>query len=658
MIGPLLLLVAAALCIGCRATAQVVHLANRGAVAWSGWHRMNVDTMPAAASGWRFVAAPITQPVGGTPITGGGQSGEIAVEYVRGRRTGLDTWAVDVWCKLQPGQQLDVDLATLTPHDRPLPQLPADLFGWFAGVPAINGVPMGLVAIAIDGAAWTSHWRVRTGRMLVVDFWCTWYPQTPYVLGEAMVTASNPNVPDLTETTAADVRLEFGDAVVLVLGHGQPGLLVSAGTKFGDGQARAMPLTAIWLRNLDAAKWSAQLDSFLVDQARAIGGVGVDRLSMDGRPRLPPGFNVATWVDTMLPPVLAGVHSWAPSIAGPAPYGSTTGEQTWDQVFVRGEPFVAGGVGSEIVAYFGALKQAARPSHHREADGAPLTPSRHTAQPLIFWHGRPSDQLWNLVDHLGKPRAINWDSTTGAPMPGWPETNGWDEADVEHWLIGSLAAATRITGSPCCQELLANEARRYPLEWTTTAGWSNSFVWASRAVGYEYLNAVQLWRCLDDRELAEAVRTHSLARWQFSTRPGIGSRTFWYDGFEQYGKVSLWQQAVGAYGLWLWGTTFGVPEAVDVAMAGARNALQFGFYQDTTTDRWLSLSTNVLPMGAVDPALLLPGGAVKPDANIFYLFGYPMAAWLCRAEPRGGAIWAQMQADASLPKHFQWFAPQ
>ena len=634
----ILRLLCAALLAASPVVGQVVHLANHGSRPWAGWSRFNVDVEPPADAGWRLSSNPPMQ--AGTPITAGGRSGQIEVQYVKGSRAGLDTWHIDLWCSLAPGQQLDLDLATLDAHDRPVPQLPADLGGWFAGLPAINGVPMGLVAIAIDGAAWTSHWRVRTGRMLVVDFWCTWYPNVPYVLGEALVTCSNPNVPDMTETVATDVRLEFGDAVVLAMNQAQPGLLVAAGTKFGDGQARAVPITAIWLRNLDPKKWGAQLDSFMCDQGRAIGGVGVDRLSMDGRPRLPPGFSSAAWVNANWGETIARIHDWRVGTTGPNAKSGDTGAQTGDQVFVGAEAL--GTPGAEVVRYLGALKLAARPCYHREADGSPLDPARHTAKPLIFWDGRPAAPLWGMCEHLGKPRGLDFDAG---------ETSGWWGPDVEHQFANTLFAAVRVTGSPCLQELARAWATNYMLQQTTVAGWSTSSAFASRAIGWEGILAVHCWRELEDRAQADRVRAHWLARWATVLRPELTGRTFWRDGFTDQGKMSLWQQAVGAYGLDLAGRAFGSQEAQDVALAAARAVLQFGYVQNTTTGVWSTYSTNLLPSGAPDPIA----------TGIFTGFGFPMAPWVVlRREPENAqalAIWQQAVAGATQLHQAQWLPP-
>ncbi len=632
------------------ATAQVVHLQNHGAKPFVGWHRLNVDVRPSAPAGWRFSPTPPMQAA--TPITGAGRSGEVEVEYVRGRQTGLDTWAVDVWCRLAPGQRIDVDLATLDDHERPVPNLPNDVLGFFGDLPIVNGARMLPTSLAVDGAGISVHFRGRVPntRMLVLDLWTTWYPGQPWCQGEAKVTASNSTVSDLTETTTADVVLSFGDAVVFVLGASTPGRLVAAGVKFGDGQARAIPITFLWLRHLNPASWVTQLDSCLSDQARAIGGVGISRMLFDGNPRSAPGFDAAAWANAILPETFARIHDWRAGTTGPNPRSSDTGAQTGNQTFVGVEDVAGeGGVpGAEVVRYLGALKQAGRPSNHLEPDGSPLDPSRHVSPRLVLWDGRAHYNAGVSPDQLGKPRALNWDPVKFETYPDLRESSGWWGPDSQHHLCNTLAAACRLTGSPACQSILRANAVIYRLQLTTAAGLSTSTFDSARTVGWEGILAVHCWRALEDRAEAERVRAHWLARWSTVLRPALWGRDVWDPRVDdpRLGAGSWWspwQQALGAYGLDLAGRVFNAPEASACAMQAARTVLDRAIGQEA--GKWRTYSAV-----RTDFSERFTG----VDSNIFWLFGTPCAVWLLRGEPAADAVWSQMLTDATQQFQAQW----
>lgn len=648
----ILRLLCAALLAASPVVGQVVHLANHGSRPWAGWSRFNVDVEPPADAGWRLSSNPPMQ--AGTPITAGGRSGQIEVQYVKGSRAGLDTWHIDLWCSLAPGQKLDLSLATLTAHDRPVP--PAIRPTPFGGTPIVRGSRLVPIRIGANGAGVDCHFRARVPntRMLWMDLWFTWYPDQPWVCGEVRVTCSNPLVPDVTETITNDIVLEFGDAIVTALGQMAPGRIVAAGTKFGDGQSRACPVTFLWLRQVQT---NQQFDSWMMDNTRAIGAVGIAKLWPLGNPRYPQGFAPLGWAQGQWERWTQDLHQWA-STAGPSPNSAVAGEQGFDQVFVRGESMLAGGAGAEIGAYLGGLAFAKRPCHHLEPDGRPLDPALHPA--LRLWDGHVHN-VANSPDRIGK---VNGPASQD-------DTSGWYGPDVEHGFCNTLAAGCRLRGSPCLQAIFRSQATVYRLQQTLPPG-SNGAAFASRAIGWEYMRAVQLWRDLEDRDEAERVRAHSMWRWNLVTKPAI-QQLWWGDGFKDQGLASPWQMAVGAFGVWLWGREFGVQEAQDIAMDAARTVLQYGCYQDLT-GRWKCWSTIRRSDSAPDPALY---AALDPNAdpnswtfnlggslmvattgsNTFWLFGTPMAAWLCRNEPRGAVVWAQMQADATEPKHYAWFPP-
>lgn len=225
--------------------AQVVHVANYSGSEFVGWKRATVDVMPPAKSGL---------------------AGDVV--YVLGRRIGSDARAIDLRLRLAPGEIRTVDLRKSEPRDFTLAQLPSNPLAFF-GQPSIANVPFGIVGVQPDGAAWLAHLRARTGPMLCTDLWVTWYPDQPsWAMGEAVVTASNPSVPDLVATVPDNFSLRFGPADVVVPGlpiepfsegaRAAGARLLPAGTVLGDGQARSFPLVFIWRQHLTSEReWSS-----------------------------------------------------------------------------------------------------------------------------------------------------------------------------------------------------------------------------------------------------------------------------------------------------------------------------------------------------------------------------------------------------------------
>lgn len=625
------------------ATAQIVTVANYSTWPWSGYVRTTVDRMPPHSSGWLLRSG---QFMAGQPV-----APKDAI-YRLGRRVGEATWVLDLWCELAPSQKRTFDLGAFDDCEIPVPGLPADVFAHFgAWLPEVNGNPLTPLTIQVDGAAILVQLRARVpGSLLVCDLWLWWRPEEPWVChGEALITASNPTVPDVVEDAPA-VTLVFGDAVIQPLGA--PVGQLAPATHWADGQSRGVPLTFSWPRHLPRADWSQPwgddewrwIGAFMSTEAAKVWqptGVGIEKLLQQGNPLLPPGFAPIPWANGRLPGAVAALYTWDVGTAGPVKTSGDTGAQTNEQFFVRGEALLPGGAGAEQIAYLGALKHADRPCHHREADGSPLDPSRHTSRPLIFWQGRPHSGLWNLVDRLGKPEPITSEIT-----------NGWFGPDPEHWFFPQLAAGTRYTGSPCLQALLRNQALIYPLQWTTQAGWSTSQPYASRAVGWEMLAAVALWRDLEDRQMADRVRVHNLARWTTVIAPTRSGDVWdWRTGDARFPPGGSWwipsQQAIEAYGLDLAGETFGVPAMRETALRGALKVLDAAIFLGTD-GRYFTVKS-VCDDGRVDPW----GG--------YWLFGTPMAvATVLRQQPnhaRARAIWIQMVQDATQPEQTSWLSP-
>lgn len=597
--------------------AQTVRIENMGQP-FAGWVRTTIDRDPPHAVGQ----------VGG-------------VTYAVGRQVGLGVRVVDLRVTLAAGQQLAVDLSAAAPSTWTRPPLPADPVTWAGGPMTLAGVPMQLLSIAPDGAGYLMHLRGRTGRMFAVDCWVTYYPGQAWAPAEALVTCSNPAVPDLGET-APPMPLVFGDALTIVAGRGVAASLVEPGTAFADGQARVLPLTFVWPRHLQtASEWS----SVGSQSALGVAAVGLERVLPRGNPRYPPGFNARAWAASRLGDAVRRIHTWDRAVCGPSPRSADTGAQE-DQVFVRGEMLAS--PPAAVVTYLSAAKLANRPCNHLEADGSPMTGVPTTpGRAVIMWNGRPHAQLWSMVDRRGKPTPL-----AESAVPG-----GWSGPDVEHAFAATLFAGARATGSPALQQLMHAWAMAYRYTWTTTQGWSTTQPYAARAVGWEGLLAVHLWEGLEDRALAAAIADHWRQRWDvvLSTSPRMQAAI--WDVRTDDARLGTgdwwlpWQQAVGAYGLDIAGERFGRPAARAMALAAAKTVLARAWRR--VDGLWRS--TSQMP---VDPAR----DAETQWTEAWAYFGGALGiATILRHEPQheqARAIWQQFVASSAKAGETSWLAPE
>jgi len=610
----LLLWFAAATCL-----AQQVRIENLGPP-FAGWVRTTIDRDPPRAVG---------------------QVGDVT--YVVGRQTGRDTHVVDLHVALAAGQQLSVDLSKAVQASWTRPALPADPISWTGGPMTIGGSPMHWVGFQADGAGYLLHLRGRTGLMFNTDVWVTFYPDQAWAPAEALVTCSNPAVPDLREPSGS-LALTFGTAITIVPGRGVGASLVEPGTYFADGQSRLLPVAFVWPQHLsDASSWSS------VGSQSQLGvvAVGIGSLLQQGNPRYATTFSARDWAAPKLPEAVRRLHTWDKAVCGPNPRSADTGAQE-DQVFVRGEMLLPGGAPAAMVTYLSAAKLANRPCNHLEADGSPMTGVPTTPGKLaILWNGRPHAGLWSVVDRRGKPTAL-----AESTVPG-----GWSGPDVEHAFAATLFAGARATGSPALQQLLRSWATIYRLQWTITPGWSTTQPYAARAVGWEGMLAVLLFDGLEDRALANLVADHWRKRWDtvLSTSPRmqaavwdirtddarLGSGQWWLP----------WQQAVGAYGLDIAGERFGRPAARAMALAAAKTVLARAWRQ--VDGRWRS--TSQMP---VDPAC----DAETQWTEAWAYFGGALGiATILRHEPQheqARAIWQQLVDSATKVSETSWLAPE
>lgn len=596
-----LLTLCAALC------AQVVTVTNFSGGAFEGFLRCNIDRAPSAPAGR----------IGDT-------------WFVMGAATGAETHAVDVWCRLANGETRRLDLAAAEPigwSPRPLPG--AEHFG---GPATLDGAPLEWLSLQPDGAAWLAHLHGRSGPMLHVDLWLTWWPDQPgWCTGEVLVTASNGSVPDLfAEVGPAGLTLALGDSVVVVPGRGI-GSLVEPGTRFADGQARGLPVAFLWPRHLRRASDWSSAGAIL---AMGVSAVGVERVAPWGNPTQT--VNGRQWATATFPRALSGLHTWDAPAAGITPNSTQTGEQE-DQLY-RGHELIDY-AGAEPTAYLVALKWANRPCHHIEHGGQPINPAKHPS--LVFWQSRPHPVPAVSPDRLGKPRNL-------AP---WDVPGEWYGYDREHALFGRLFAAVRARPSPLLQHLLRHVCNSVLLGETIDPRLSTSHTDAARSVGYFGLLAVQLEAGLADRALAAKIRARAEARVRQVYLPEIGASPgdVWdprtddrilaavnaklSDG-QRYAKgVMWWQQSLGAFGLDLLGEHLEIPEARALALRAAdavvahswrRNAAGFWQCWENT-----GLAPDAAPLGELregygahrtgwfDHSWMVPGLAVilrhRPD---------------------------------------------
>jgi hypothetical protein len=523
--------------------APTIHLSNHSTVPFAGWYRTTVDQpLPAEAGegpqGARFVAGPTFGP-------------------------GLR--AVDFCCDLAPGERRTVDLGAFEPIDFQIQPLPGDILGHFGGAITVNGQPMRLVGLEIEGAAYVVRLRGRIGRMLHVELWVTWYPQQPGIArGEVVVCASNPLVTDMFETLLQPVHIAFGNALVVPFGRVPGAPIVDAATRFADGQARAVPVWFVWLQHLARPSDWASVGALA---GLGIGAVGIRNLLGDGNPLYPPSTNPRDFAAAGIPETLRALYTWDYTYGATA-QSTVTGAQE-DQVFVRGEPLLPGGAGAELVAYLAALTHAKRPCHFLEFDGSPVDQTTHPN--CVIWNGRPHGSTAVSPDQLGKDGTVE---ITPENSPGW-----WYGPDWEHWLYNTVAAGARFTGSHALQWILEQQARLFLMGLTVPSqrpNWSTNRPWAARARGWVGIIAVHLWRNLRDRQLAGRVRARWIGLWhevyapEMEGAPGDIWDVRWNDPRLGNGPWWMpWQQSIGSYGVWLAAREFSVAAARACAFRGA-----------------------------------------------------------------------------------------
>lgn len=559
---------------------MTIVLANRSAHYFDGWKRVIATANPGHTSG---------KCADGT-------------RWVWANNTGSNLSAFDVRASIAPFQQIKIDLHDSVAAPFKIEPLPPHLLDWFGGPPCIEGIPMAWISSQQEGACYKAHFRMRTSTLLLIELWVRWYPDTPSVAtGEVVIAASNPSVPDVTVTLVDDLNLTWGTGQIHVHGAAD-GVLMPRGASLGDGQARSLPFVIGWSNRATTSEdWSRihALSNF------GIVGHGVQDIYPQGNP-WPIAGNQRLRVDQAIGDALARLHSYDAGPLGVAKASTVTGSQE-DQLFPGADAALSTGyVGHELARYLTALRQSLRPCHHLEADGSHLRLQDHPQ--LVFWDGRPHWHHGVSPDRLGKPRS-----------PWADELHGWWGPDVEHALCQTLTLAARTTDSDALQWQLQHWARIYQLQWTTRPGYSTTQTYAARAVGYECILACNLWGALRDSECARVVRNHWQQRFDTVLKPILSAKwaNIW-DIRQDDPRLGTgpwwipWQQALGAYGMWLASKTFLCEDAASIALDAAAKVVD---------DAWLLRGTRWVSM----PQMPAMGQAVATADESFNHFGMCLA---------------------------------
>lgn len=489
----------------------------------------------------QWVTVAVDQPINASGLTSGGSP------YWRGRRTGRNTWSVDIW-----GKPSDIDGDTFTqqavpaqashPKPQAIPPLP----------PMVNGQPMHLVRAFTDGARVVGQFRVRVGSMMCLDLWLwRYWGRNSIVHGEALLVASNPGVADI-RTTCPRISISLGGAPPMVYGPGAaptPTPTPFPEVDFGNGQAMAMPMFFVTGVPTDAECYGAHASA--LSKAWPL---GTPKHPTEGFTKSP-----ATFVRDF------GGPAW-----GPARFSGSTGNQN-DQVFTCGDTVNAS---SAYAVYLTSLKYANRACHHLEHDGEIVDKRNHPS--LVYWDARVHWHHGVSPDRLGK-------------ADGFWSNNGWSGPDVEHWLIGTLAAGDRWSPFYVHDVLMEHQAHIYLMQWTHAPNMVTSQTYASRAGGWEALAVSLLYEGLADRELAERVKDNFFQRFEKVFKPAIkpildpriDNRLYQHQPHAPFsGDLSWmpWQQSIYAMGFEYAGRYFGNQGMIDAAVSAAQTCLELDWF--------------------------------------------------------------------------------
>lgn len=545
------------------AAAQQVKVTNFSQGPWEGWFRATVDAVPQNLSGH----------------TSNG------FEYHVGRRVGPRAVVVDIRAALPHHREIIIDLGQTRPAQRPIQSADADLAT--LGEPNINGIALEMAPTSVggrqnplrDGAAYVIHWRGRPiagSPMFHADVWVTFYPMQSWAVGEVVITASNPTVPDVrADVPAGGITLGWSNALCLVdaLPAGQP--ILREGDYFADGQARSYRFVLGYLGKMGLE----DVRNALAVAENAIVANGILFPGLLGAPAdIPEGFNASSWVANHWQAARQRIHSWDAGPIGVAANSGQTGAQE-DQGFGQGHrAYAFGGRGTEVIRYYAALGQSRRPMHHLEPNGDHLSLTGHPG--LVMWSARAHWHRGVSPDQLGKSESL---------QPGW-RTHNWNGPDREHWFINTLCFAVQVTASPALQWQLEHHARIVHYQETIDPRLSTSRPDAARSQGWAGIVCSNLWTFLEDRSLALMVMDRFQARFRQVYLPHYEGNAWQLWDVQQdprvtqYVDTSVYPNVTMAYqagfatmGVELAGQTFNMPRARQEAYEQARKIIDSAY---------------------------------------------------------------------------------
>jgi hypothetical protein len=305
--------------------------------------------------------------------------------------------------------------------------------------------------------------------------------------------------------------------------------------------------------------------------------------------------------------------------------------------------------GAVAPRYHTALRWGARPCHWLEADGALLRRDQHPQ--LVLYAGQPHWHPGVSPDRLGLER-----------LPSGLDTHGWSGPDASHSSANSLWYAAAATCSPLLHRLVEHRAQNLLFGETIDPRLSTTSPGESRALYWSCLTYLNCLRLLRDEGLQRRLLTHLLQRIEQVYLPWYqdnGGILYTYPTSDRRGGISLeypewmscWQQAGGAFGLYLIATCREVrnarPDLADRLLAVARQAAFYSVDRGITGSVvWdtIAVRADRQPLTAAE----MVEGRGAHYSGFFRAAWVPLAVWTAAMEghDRARRIYGTMHADA------------
>tara|TARA_R110000796_G_scaffold229663_6_gene347104 strand:+ start:6336 stop:8192 length:1857 start_codon:yes stop_codon:yes gene_type:complete len=568
--------------------------------------------------------------------------------------------------------------------------------------PRINGLPMSLNGgLELDGPAIKAKFRARVSTLVWADLWITYVPSEPWFRWEMVLNAASPQYGHIiTEMIESGFEVEIGDAVVMKYG-GEFGKMM-AGQSIAQGQARTFAGIGGWLTEMDAEA-DDQFVGMLTGSPVAVDDRWKDIIGGMGVPLPQDQFSAADFVVRNTTKAYGAMGNWGPVAGlGVTPASGVTGSQE-EQCFGSNgtECFAGGKVGPQaaFIRYLTAMTYSRRPCNWRENNGDLLRFDDHPN--LIIWSGPPHWHPNVGSDKLGLTRN---------PTP--QECNGWFGPDREHWFYGSLWTAALLFQSDALQWQLEQGARQVWFQETVQPGLSTSGVDAARSVGWFGILATAICAASGSHDVRSRVKQRAQQRLNMVYLPNLDkpelqhviwdkrkdarlSATFYHEFTEvvltggeiipgpvtqlppmaeswetTYRYPWCWmpyQQAIGAYGLYLLGHLVGSERAITAALHAAKTVVDHAYVEDIQGQH--SLQTwSILPLvdGSEPLASALLRENLHPGTVPVSWFRHawlPLALWVRLQSNEPDALaeqwWSVTQSEAAQGDRTQaWFPPR